>query len=155
MANDTKVALLGHVSVNEIVSALEYVSRFIGDLSVLNVNVGVDEPTTHPKTMTVNGVSCPILYRNGEDFKEYGFIDVAVNGTTRNIFYHYNSCFILEPEEIEANLDCDLPEFNQPITTLSLGMDPVAVSVLTGLARYFGDYIDEDDCDDQYYHKVL
>lgn len=31
MANDTKAALLGHVSVHEIVSALEYLSRFIGD----------------------------------------------------------------------------------------------------------------------------
>lgn len=155
MANDTKVAFLGHVSVTEIVNALESVSRFIGDLSVLNVNVGVDEPTTHPKTTTVNGVSCPILYLNGEDFKEYGFIDISVNGTTRNIFYHYNSRFILDPEEIEANLDCDLPEFNQPITTLSLGMDSVAVTVLTALAHYLGGYIDEDDCDDQYYHKVL
>lgn len=150
MANDTKAAFLGQVSVSEVINALTTLG-----VSVLGTNIEVKTPSTRPKTTTVNGLPCPILYRNNEDFKEYGFITVAFNNTTRNIYYYYSSRFVLDPEEIERNLDRGLPEFNQPVTTLSLGMNPDAVTLLTQLARYFDGYIDEDDCDEHYYHKVL
>lgn len=150
MANDTKAAFMGQVPVDEIINTLTTLG-----VSILGTNIEVKTPSTRPKTTTVNGLPCPILYRNNEDFNEYGYITVAFNNTTRNIFYHYGSRFVLIPEEIERNLDRGLPEFNQPMTTLSLGMNQDAVTLLTQVARYLGGYIDEDDCDAHYYHKVL
>ena len=150
MANDTKAAFIGQVSVDDIIDALNWLG-----VSVLSTDIEVKTPSTRPKTTTVNGLPCPILYRNNEDFNEYGFITVAFNNTTRNVFYHYGSRFVLNPEEIERNLDRGLPEFNQPMTTLSLGMNKDAVTLLTQVARYLGGYIDEDDCDAHYYYKVL
>lgn len=150
MANDTKAAFIGRVLVDDIIDALNWLGA-----SVLSTDIEVKTPSTRPKTTTVNGLPCPILYRNNEDFNEYGFITVAFNNTTRNVFYHYGSRFVLNPEEIERNLDRGLPEFNQPMTTLSLGMNKDAVTLLTQVARYLGGYIDEDDCDAHYYHKVL
>lgn len=150
MANDTKASFLGQVSVDEVISALTNLG-----VSVLGTNIAVKTPSTRPKTTTVNSLPCPILYRNNEDFNEHGFITVAFNNTTRNIFYCYDSRFVLNPVEIELNLDRGLPEFNQPRTTLSLVRNPDAVTLLTQVARYLGGYIDEDDCDAHYYHKVL
>lgn len=149
MANDTKVAFLGRVSVDEILNALDFLGVF-----VLKTEIEVKENPSRPKTTKVGDVACPIVYRDNANFKEYGYIDIFVNGVDRSIFYHYNSQFVLDPEEFERNLDRGLPEFNQPITTLSLGMNEDAVTLLTQLARHFNGYIDEDDCDDQYYHKV-
>lgn len=150
MANDTKVAFLGRVSVDEIINALTNLG-----VSVLSNGIVLKEPTTQPKTTTVEGVSYPILYRNNENIRENGFIHLELRGNIRSLFYHYDSRFILDPEVVESNLNRGLPEFNQPITTLSLGMDKDAVDLFTELARYFGGYIDEDDCDTYYYHKVL
>lgn len=149
MANDTKAAFIGRVSVEDILNAL----NFLG-VQVLNTDVEVKVPSTRPKTVTVNKLACPILYRNNENFSEYGFINIAFNNTTRNLFYHYTSSFVLDPEAIEVNLERGLPEFNQPMTTLSLSMDNDAIELLTALARYFGGYVDEDDCDANYYYKV-
>lgn len=150
MANDTKAAFIGHLSVVEVINALNSLG-----VTVLSSDVVLKEPTTKPKTTMVNGTSYPILYRNNENIRENGFIHLEFRGNIRSLFYHYDSHFILDPEEIELNLNRRLPEFNQPITTLSLGMDKDAVDLLTELARYFGGYIDEDDCDAHYYHKVL
>lgn len=150
MANDTKVAIPGRITVDEVINALESLGVF-----VIKTEVEVKENTSRPKTTKVGDVACPIVYRDNANFKEYGYIDIFVNGVDRSIFYHYNSQFVLDPEEFERNLDRGLVEFNQSMTTLSLGMNPDAVSLLTQLARYFDGYIDEDDCDDYYYHKVL
>lgn len=150
MANDTKAAFIGHLPVVEVLTALTSLG-----VTVLSSDVVLKEPTVQPKTITVNGTSYPILYRKGENIRENGFIHLEFGDNIRSLFYHYDSRFILDPEEIERNLDRGLPEFNQPITTLSLGMDSDAVALLTQLARYFDGYIDEDDCDAHYYHKVL
>lgn len=150
MANETKMAFIGRLPVVEVLNALNSLG-----VTVLNSDVILREPTAQPKTTTVNGTSYPILYRKGENIRENGFIHLEFGDNIRGLFYHYDSHFILDPEEIERNLDRGLPEFNQPITTLSLGMDLDAITLLTQLARYFDGYIDEDDCDDYYYHKVL
>lgn len=150
MANDTKMAFLGHLSVDEVLNAL----NFLG-VSVLKTDVEVKQNKSRPKTTKVGDIVCPIVYRDNVNFKEYGYIHIFVHGVNRSIFYHYNSQFILDPEDFERNLDRGLPEFNQPVTTLSLSMDSDAVTLLTQLARYFDGYIDEDDCDAHYYHKVL
>ena len=150
MANDTKMAFIGRLPVIEVLNALNSLG-----VNVLSSDVVLKEPTAHPKTTTVDGVSYPILYRNNENLRENGFIHIEFRGNVRSLFYHYDSRFILDPEVVESNLNRGLPEFNQPITTLSLGMDPDAVALLTQVARYLGGYIDEDDCDTSYYHKVL
>lgn len=145
-----KMAFIGRLPVVEVLNALNYLG-----VTVLSSNVILKEPTAQPKTTTVNGTSYPILYCKGENVRENGFIHLEFGDDIRSLFYHYDSRLILDPEEIERNLDRGLPEFNQPITTLSLGMDPDAVALLTQVARYLGGYIDEDDCDTSYYHKVL
>ena len=150
MVNDTKLAFIGRLPVVEVLNALNSLG-----IVVLSSDVVLKEPTAQPKTTMVNGTSYPILYRKGENIRENGFIHLEFGDSIRSLFYHYDSRFVLGPEEIERNLDCGLPEFNQPITTLSLGMDSDAVTLLTQLARYFDGYIDEDDCDAHYYHKVL
>jgi len=144
------MAFIGRLPVVEVLNALNSLG-----VTVLSSNVILKEPTAQPKTTTVNGTSYPILYRKGENVRENGFIHLEFGDDIRSLFYHYDSRLILDPEEIERNLDCGLPEFNQPITTLSLGMNPDAVTLLTQLARYFDGYIDEDDCDAYCYHKVL
>lgn len=150
MANDTKMAFIGRLPVVEVFNALNSLG-----VTVLSSDVVLKEPTAQPKTTTVNGTSYPILYRKGENIRENGFIHLEFRDNIRSLFYHYDSRFILDPEEMELNLNRGLPEFNQPITTLSLGMDKDAVDLFTELARYFGGYIDEDDCDEYFYHKVL
>lgn len=145
-----KMAFIGRLPVVEVLNALNYLG-----VTVLSSNVILKEPTAQPKTTTVNGTSYPILYCKGENVRENGFIHLEFGDDIRSLFYHYDSRLILDPEEIERNLDRGLPEFNQPITTLSLGRNPDAVTLLTQLARYFDGYIDEDDCDAYCYHKVL
>lgn len=149
MANDTKVAIPGRVSVERVINAIGFVgAQFIKD------EVERKEFDTFPKTKTLGGVSCPIIYCGNENLHEYGFITVLFRGEYRQLFYSYDSRFILDPEEIERNIDNGYPEFNRDFTTLSLGMDQNAIDLLTEVARYFNGYIQEDDCASMFYHKV-
>lgn len=75
-------------------------------------------------------------------------------GEYRQLFYHYDSRFILDPEEIGRNIESGYPEFNRDFTILSLGMDQNAIDLLTDVARYFDGYVREDDCAAEFYHKV-
>lgn len=156
MAIDTKVAIPGRVSVEKLIEGLNYISHFpVAENKVIKQEIELKEYNTRPKTKTIKGVPCPIIYCNNENFLEYGFITVLYRGEYRQIFYYYDSRFVLNPEEVERNIDKGYPEFNRDFTTLSLGMDRNAIDLFTELARYFGAYIDEDDCDEYFYHKVL
>ena len=155
MANDTKVVIPGRVTVEKLIEGLNWLSRFpISENEVIKNDVELKEFNTRPKTKTLGGVPCPIIYCNNENLHEYGFITVLFRGEYRQLFYHYDSRFILDPEEIERNINKGYPEFNRDFTTLSLGMDQNAIDLLTEVARYFNGYIDEDDCDSMFYHKV-
>ena len=155
MANDTKVAIPGRVTVEKLIEGLNWLSRFpISENEVIKNDVELKDFNTRPKTKTLGGVPCPIIYCKNENLLEYGFITILYRGEYRQLFYHYDSRFILDPENIERNIDNGYPEFNRDFTTLSLGMDQNAIDLLTEVARYFDGYIDEDDCDNQYYHKV-
>lgn len=149
MANDTKVAIPGRVSVERVVNAIGFVgAQFIKD------DVERKEFDTRPKTKTLGGISCPIIYCKNENFHEYGFITILYRGEYRQLFYHYDSRFILDPEEIGRNIESGYPEFNRDFTILSLGMDQNAIDLLTDVARYFDGYIREDDCAAEFYHRV-
>lgn len=69
MANDTKMAFIGRLPVVEVLNALNSLG-----VTVLSSDVVLKEPTTQPKTTTINGTSYPILYRKGENIRENGFI---------------------------------------------------------------------------------
>lgn len=149
MANDTKVAIPGRVSVERVINAIGFIgAQFIKD------EVELKEFDNRPKTKTLGGIPCPIIYCKNENLLEYGFITILFRGEYRQIFYHYDSRFILDPETIEQNIVNGYPEFNRDFTTLSLGMDQNAIDLLTEVARYFDGYIREDDCASMFYHKV-
>lgn len=155
MANDTKVAIPGRVTVEKLIEGLNWLGRFpISENEVIKNDVELKEFNTRPKTKTLGGVPCPIIYCKNENLLEYGFITILFRGEYRQLFYYYDSRLILNPEEIERNIDNGYPEFNRDFTTLSLGMDSNAIALLTEVARYFGGYIREDDCASGFYHKV-
>lgn len=81
MANDTKAAFIGHLSVVEVINALNSLG-----VTVLSSDVVLKEPTTQPKTTTRNGTSYPILYRKGENIRENGFIHLEFRGNIRSLF---------------------------------------------------------------------
>lgn len=149
MANDTKVAIPGRVSVERVINAIGFVGA-----QFIQQDVELKEFNHRPKTKTLGGIPCPIIYCGNENLHEYGFITVLFRGEYRQLFYHYDSRFILDPEEIERNIDNGYPEFNRDFTTLSLGMDQNAIDLLTEVVRYFDGYIQEDDCASMFYHKV-
>lgn len=81
MANDTKMAFIGHLPVVEVLNALNSLG-----VTVLSSDVVLKEPTAQPKTTTVDGTSYPILYRNNENIRENGFIHLEFGGNIRGLF---------------------------------------------------------------------
>ena len=89
MAIDTKVAIPGRVSVEKLIEGLNYISHFpVAENKVIKQEIELKEYNTRPKTKTIKGVPCPIIYCNNENFLEYGFITVLYRGEYRQIFYY-------------------------------------------------------------------
>ena len=84
MANNTKVAIPGRVTVEKLIEGLNWLSRFpISENEVIKNDVELKEFNTRPKTKTLGGVPCPIIYCKNENLLEYGFITILFRGEYR------------------------------------------------------------------------
>lgn len=86
---------------------------------------------------------------------ESGFIHFQYKEEQRSLFYFYGNCFGFDAYTFKNNLDANTRELNGDNTSLSLGATGYAVEILTKIAKEFGGYIDENDCDDKWFYKVM
>ena len=70
------------------------------------------------------------------------------------MFFFYGNYYSPAPYAIKKNLGNNTRELNGDNTDLILGASGYAVEILTKIAKEFGGYIDEDDCDDKWFYKV-
>ena len=85
---------------------------------------------------------------------ESGFIRFRYKEEQRNLFFFYENCYGFDPCVFKNNLDGNTRELNGDNTELILGASGYAVEILTQIAKEFGGYIDENDCDDKWFYKV-
>ena len=85
---------------------------------------------------------------------ESGFIHFRYKEEQRNLFFFYGNYYSPAPYAIKKNLDSNTRELNGDNTELILGASGYAVEILTKIAKEFGGYIDENDCDDKWFYKV-
>ena len=85
---------------------------------------------------------------------ESGFIHFQYKEEKRSLFYFYENGFGFDAYTFKNNLDANTRELNGDNTSLSLGATGYAVEILTKIAKEFGGYIDENDCDDKWFYKV-
>ena len=60
----------------------------------------------------------------------------------------------MDKHVFEENIKNGTPEFNGETTTLSLGYNENAIAIMKKIAEHFGGYIDEYDCDIEWFYKV-
>ena len=85
---------------------------------------------------------------------ESGFIHFQYKEEKRSLFFFYGNYYMPAPYAIKKNLDNNTRELNGDNTELTLGASGYAVEILTKIAKEFGGYIDENDCDDKWFYKV-
>lgn len=85
---------------------------------------------------------------------ESGFIHFRYKEEQRNLFFFYANYYAHAPYAIKKNLSNNTRELNGDNTELILGASGYAVEILTQIAKEFGGYIDENDCDDKWFYKV-
>lgn len=85
---------------------------------------------------------------------ESGFIHFRHKEEQRSLFFFYGNYYLPDPYAIKKNLDNNTRELNGDNTELILGASGYAVEILTQIAKEFGGYIDEDDCDNKWFYKV-
>lgn len=87
-----------------------------------------------------------------ELYFESGFISFDYKGERRNLFYFYANYYSFDNYTFKNNLHNNTRELNGDNTSLSLGATGYAVEILTQIAKEFGGYIDENDCDDEWFY---
>lgn len=85
---------------------------------------------------------------------ESGFIHFRYKEEQRSLFFFYGNHYSPDHYTIKKNLENNTRELNGDNTSLSLGASGYAVEILTQIAKEFGGYIDENDCDDKWFYKV-
>lgn len=140
----TNVKLVGNISVESIV---EYLENTLG----LTINANI----TNRKNYMEGYEDVIFLNEEGVVSEIEGFLNFNYKGDKRNLFYSHKDIVWFNKEEMTTNIINNVQELNGETTWLSLGYDENAVELLTKVASHFNGYIDENDCDDKYYHKCV
>ena len=144
MGVDTKVKIVGNVSVESVIEALK-------------TELGI-EATDHTETKIYHYESGEgdVIFLGEEDEEKClsGFISFEYKGDKRNLHYLHSDIVWVDKYSLEQAIKHNAIELAGETTTLSLSSYGGAVEIMTALAKHFDGYIDENDCDDIYYHKV-
>ena len=91
---------------------------------------------------------------DGVETTTSGFIRLEYNGESRSLHYFHEDTVWMNKGVFKENIKHGTPEFNGETTTLSLGYNENAVYIMKKIVEHFGGYIDEYDCDDEWFYKV-
>lgn len=92
--------------------------------------------------------------KKGVENRTSGFIHFTYNGENRSLFYLHRDTVWLDKYILEQNIKQGTPELNGEVTELSLGFSATAIEVMKKIAEFFGGYIQENDCSDEWFYKV-
>ena len=92
--------------------------------------------------------------KKGVENRTSGFIHFTYNGENRSLFYLHRDTVWLDKSILEQNIKQGTPELNGEVTELSLGFSATAIEVMKKIAEFFGGYIQENDCSDEWFYKV-
>lgn len=144
MGVDTKVRIVGNVSAESVVEALK---------TELGIEATSDIETT-TRYYDNDDDEVVFLGEKGEEQLTMGNISFEYKGDKRNLFYWHSDMVWVDKPTVERAIKNNAIELIGETTTLSLSLYGDAVEIMTALAKHFDGYIDENDCDDIYYHKV-
>ena len=149
MGIDSRLKLLGKISDNQIVSIIK---------EVIGVDA-VSEVKTE-KHSKLDDLGFPFRNYGDEDYWYgiYGYITFEYNGEKRMLFYSYNNINVYENIDYYKNNFPNRKDIVKMIksetTSLSLGTWGSAVEILEKIAKKFGGWLDENDCDEIPYRYV-
>lgn len=143
MGVDTRGRLIGHITVDNVISAIKEL-----------YNVDVTHNVSRVKYENFEDIDFPFRNYGDEDFwySDYGFIFFEVNGEHRQLFYHYNNINTYENIDYYKNTypeRKDLVKMAKSETThISLGNWGMSVEIIESIVKKFGGWVDENDCDE-------
>lgn len=146
MGVDTIVKIPGKIESNKI---FDFIKEHFDKNAVNEVQVKV-----HSQELFDDFKELDYVILGTELIFESGFIYFQYKEEQRSLFYFYGNYFGFDAYTFKNNLDANTRELNGDNTSLSLGATGYAVEILTKIAKEFGGYIDEDDCDDKWFYKV-
>lgn len=146
MGVDTIVKIPGKVESNKI---FDFIKKNFDENATNDVKIKVQSQELVNSLTESNSI---IL--GTELIFESGFIHFRYKEEQRSLFFFYGNYYLPAPYAIEKNLDSNTRELNGDNTDLILGASGYAVEILTQIAKEFGGYIDENDCDDKWFYKV-
>lgn len=146
MGVDTIVKIPGKIESNKI---FDFIKKNFDENATNDVKIKVQSQELVDSLTESNSI---IL--GTELIFESGFIHFRYKEEQRSLFFFYGNYYLPAPCAIEKNLDSNTRELNGDNTDLILGASGYAVEILTQIAKEFGGYIDENDCDDKWFYKV-
>lgn len=146
MGIDTKVAIPGKIEPNKI---FDFIKEYFDENAISDVEAKVQSQELLDSFVELGNV---ILGK--ELIFESGFIHFRYKEEQRSLFFFYSNNYGFDAYTFKNNLLNNTRELNGDNTSLSLGASGYAVEILTKIAKEFGGYIDEDDCDDKWFYKV-
>lgn len=146
MGVDTIVKIPGKIEPNKI---FDFIKEHFDENAISGVEVKVQSQELLDSFVELSNV---ILGK--ELIFESGFIDFRYKEEQRSLFFFYANYYDFDAYAFKKNLDNNTRELNGDNTSLSLGASGYAVEILTQIAKEFGGYIDENDCDDKWFYKV-
>ena len=147
MGVDTKVEIPGKIESNKI---FDFIKKNFDKNATNYVESKVQSDELLKEFRETKGY----VVLGDELYFESGFSSFDYKGERRNLFYFYANYYHFENYTFKNNLHNNTRELNGDNTSLSLGATGYAVEILTKIAKEFGGYIDEDDCDDKWFYKV-
>lgn len=146
MGIDTIVKIPGKVESSKI---FDFIKEHFDENAINNVEVKVQS-----QELLDGFVESGNIILGTELIFESGFIHFQHKEEKRSLFFFYGNYYMPAPYAIKKNLDNNTRELNGDNTELTLGASGYAVEILTKIAKEFGGYIDENDCDDKWFYKV-
>lgn len=146
MGVDTKVKFIGKLDVKKL---FEFIKNEIDANAVNNI--------TQEKRFLDSKYHKNIIFMGeieGYETTTSGFIRLEYNGESRSLHYFHEDTLWMDKNVFEENIKNGTPEFNGETTTLSLGYNENAIAIMKKIAEHFGGYIDEYDCDSEWFYKV-
>lgn len=146
MGIDTKVAIPGKIEPNKI---FDFIKEHFDENAISDVEAKVQS-----QELLDSFVESGNVILGKELIFESGFIHFRYKEEQRSLFFFYANYYGFDAYTFKNNLLNNTRELNGDNTSLSLGASGYAVEILTQIAKEFGGYIDEDDCDDKWFYKV-
>ena len=142
MESNTKVKLRGRVTPGQLLKYLRRNYDMNAESQVIQKDMGLLGSLAIPFERNVKGA---------KKWKtEAGYINFHDDGREVSLFYMYSNIRFLDEEESLYYVSCGLPDFLSIETTdLSLQCCESNIEIGTSLAKYFGGWVDFNDCDEE------